>query len=164
MAKLSLVKPVKDYAFEINTENDLLNAFPLDDQKKLVLPSKFVFPLRTDHYFSWTSPDGYYAYLVFKKPEWPQPRGVVFRGRNKGDAQSASMCDLCHSFGSANEIGMMLTSVTHKKTIGMMLCLDLNCIDKLETLAAISGRNFEQLAEKVCERLSSFFENTLKRE
>lgn len=164
MTKLKLVKPLKDYSFEIDSEDDLLKAFSIKDQKKLVLPSKFVYPLRTPYYFTWTSPEGHYVYLVFKKPQWSEPRGAVFRRGKPLAGPTSSMCDWCHSFGSSDEIGMLLTSLTDRKTIGMMLCLDLTCIDKTETIALIAGKNFERLADKICDDIAVLFEATAKAE
>ncbi len=162
MNKLTLVKPFTNYSFEIDNENDLLKTFPVKEQRRVVLPSKLVFPLRTQYYFTWVSPDGLYAYLVFKKPEWAGPKGVVFRGRNTGVSPTAAMCDWCHSFGGSNEIGMMLTSVNPNRSVGMNLCLDLSCIEKTETIALIAGKNFEKLADKVCQAIVGFYEHILK--
>lgn len=164
MTKLKLLKPIKNYSFEIDTVEGLSETFSEKDLRKVILPSKWVFPLRTQHFLTWTSPDGMYAYLVFKKPEWNKPRGVVFRGRNTGGAQPAAMCDWCHAFGGSDEIGLLLTSVNSKKTVGMMLCLDLGCVEKTETLAMLAGKSFEKLAEKICDNVAGFYEHILKSE
>lgn len=162
MSKLTLVKPLINYSFEIENEDDLLKTFPVKEQKRVVLPSKLVFPLRTQYYFTWLSPDGFYVYLVFKKPEWSAPKGVVFRGRNTVAQPCSAMCDWCHSFGGSNEIGMMLTSVNANRSVGMNLCLDLSCIEKTETIALIAGKNFEKLADKVCQNIVAFYDHILK--
>lgn len=161
MTKLKLLKPIKDFSFEIDNEDELLKAFSERDRKKIVMPSKFVFPLRTNHYFTWSSPEGTQVYLVFKKPNWDRPRAVVFRAGKKSSVPTTSMCDCCRSFGSSDEIGMLLTAVSPRKTIGMMLCLDLSCIDKTETIAMLAGKDFDRLAEKICEWMTLFFEVTL---
>lgn len=148
----------------ILNEAELLNLFRPNDRKRVDIPAHMVFPFAFNHYVAWVEPAGNYVYLVFKKPSWKNPVGVTFR-RTNGSVQSPSrMCDWCHSCGPSSEIGLLSVTIDPNTTIGMMLCLDLSCINKLETVAGISGKNFEKLAEGLFERMNRFIKNAIKTE
>jgi hypothetical protein len=146
--------------FQIESEEELLQAFRLRD-RKLVDPPKWLrFPLNVEHYLAWNEPASVYAFLVFKKPDWPAPIGLVFKRSYAGDLASAGrMCDWCHSYGASDEIGLMTVAVNPRRTVGMLLCLDLSCVLKTENVANLAGRNFEKMAQSLCDRIGRFYES-----
>lgn len=149
------------YAFELHSETELLNVFRKKDKEKVVLPRAMKFPVRVRFYHAWTEPSGVYTYLIFKKSGWEAPRGVVFKRGATGSHNSPTrLCDWCHAYGRADQIGMMRVVVNPKVTLGMMICLDLSCEEKLESMANIAGRSLEELTDRMCERIGQFFEKS----
>jgi hypothetical protein len=66
------------------------------------------------------------------------------------------MCDWCHASGSSNEIGMLTTVASSKRRVGVNVCLDLRCAEKLEDVARMTGRNQIELASALNERMLRF--------
>lgn len=152
---------VKNYSFAINSEEELLACFDIREQKKVVMPLKWKYPFTSQYHFSWTESSGVYMYLLFKQPHWDKPRGVVFnRKQASSEPANTRMCDWCHYFGPADQVGLVTMKANRQTSIGLMLCLDLGCIEKTETIAMLSGRNFEKEAQKVCERMGEFLDYT----
>ncbi len=56
---------------------------------------------------------------------------------------------------------MLSVKVNSKLTIGQYLCSRLDCLERIETQIGTSGKNFEALAENVCDRINRFFEKVL---
>jgi len=146
--------------YKIHSEDELLAAFREKDRKHVVLPSDLEYPIDTRYYFSWGESSGNYTYLVFKRSNWDSPRGLVFR-RTTTYMNVGNLCDWCHSYGGSDQIGMLSVRVNPRLTIGQYLCLNLDCLDKLETQIGTSGKNFETLAEQVCEKINRFYERTV---
>lgn len=146
--------------FLISSKNEFIQSFHWKDQHLVTPPIAVQFPLKIQYYFSWVDPSGAYAFMLFKRPNWDTPKGMVFR-RNAGHSGTANLCDWCHSYGSSNEITMLSVKVNSKLTIGQYLCSRLDCLEKLETQIGTSGKSFEALAENVCDKIHRFFENVM---
>lgn len=150
---------VKSYSFSVSSEKELIESFDLKEQKKVVLPTKVIYPFASQYYYAWTESSGVYMYIVFKQPHWDKPRGFVFNRKQATSEQSNTrMCDWCHYYGSADQVGLVTMKANRKTTIGLILCLDLSCMEKTETIAMLAARNFEKEAQKVCERMGEFFD------
>ena len=148
-----------DYAFDVSSEDELLGFFRERDESKVIFRSSLELPMRVQYYFTWSDPSGAYRYLIFKKPGWESPRGLVFRtGGSSGDSGTGGICDWCHSYGSSNQIGLLTTSVNSKRTVGMMLCLDLSCGEKIESNPVTTSKDPETRILQVCERMGRFFD------
>lgn len=155
---------VKDFSFSISSEEDMLNSFSDKDQSKVILPLKWKYPFSSQYYFSWTESSGVYMYLLFKQPHWDKPRGFIFnRKQTSSEPGNTRMCDWCHYFGPADQVGFVTMKANRQTTIGLMLCLDLGCMEKTETLSMLSGRSFDKEAQKVCERMGEFLDYTHKK-
>ncbi len=70
---------LSEHTFSISSEEELINSFRPHDQKKLILPEKMIYPLNIRSYLTWKESSGVYTYLVFKIPNWDQPRGCCFQ-------------------------------------------------------------------------------------
>ncbi len=149
--------------FLVQTEKDLLHAFRPRDREKVELPEGIKFPLFVRDYFTWVEPAGTRVFLVMPSPGGKRPMGIAFRRDSQGGGGVAShMCDWCHSYGPTNEIGMLTTDVNSKRRVGVNLCLDLRCKEKLETAADLSGRHPRELMQPLMERMLRFAREALK--
>lgn len=153
----------QDYTFNIASETELMRCFSERLHSKVILGREIELPLRAQYYFTWGESSGVYRYLVFKKPGWDSPRGVVFRvGSSNTEGATGGICDWCHSYGGSGQVGLLTTTVSSKRTVGMMLCRDLSCGDKIENAPSQSGRNPEVRILEVCDRIGRFFDETLR--
>lgn len=152
------------YSFRIADERELLSSFHEKDRKKVILPRLLPFPVEADYYYAWSESSGVYLYLLFKKPDWERPRGMIFRRAHAtGEKQAGRMCDWCHAYGGSDQIGMMTFAMTPRISGGIMVCLDLNCLDKLETIADQSKKSLDKLATNLCEKIGIFFQSALRK-
>lgn len=158
--KFDVFTPVEHaHLYKISSEEELIKCFREKERDKIILPKDFDFPIDVRYYMSWTESSGSYTYLIFKGPNWDSPRGLVFR-RGSSDMGTSGMCDWCHSYGGSDQLGLLTVRLDAKTTIGQYLCLNLDCLDKLETQIGTSGKNFETLAAQVCTKIGRFFERT----
>lgn len=154
----------QDFLFQIPTEDALLELFREKDRRRVIPPRGMEYPLRTQYYFTWSESSGVYRYLVFKKPGWEMPKGLVFK-RSYSSAQQGmgALCDWCHAYGSSDQIGLLTTAIDSKHTVGMMLCLDLSCGDKIESMPSMTNKSPETLLVQLCEKIGRFFEDSVSR-
>lgn len=152
----------EDHSFEIESETDLLNAFSEKDQNRVLLPHGNFYPIRTQHYLAWRENSGNYVYIVFKKPRWKRPMGLVFkRPTSTGDQVGARHCDWCLSYGGADQVSILGLQLNSRQSLGLMLCSDLGCAGRLETISDLSGKNFEKLIGQLYERIGKLFDSVI---
>jgi hypothetical protein len=144
--------------FTVETKEDLVKAFRAADQKKLLLPTGLPFPLNIRSYFSWKDSSGVYTYLVFKKPNWDLPRGIAFKRVAHGENSTGRLCCWCHSYGSADEVGILSVALSATTSASYIVCSDLRCVEKIEENDARSGKNPETHIHQLYERMGLFFE------
>ena len=149
-------RPRESFMFLIETEKDLLHAFRPRDRDKVELPKGLKFPLFVRDYFAWVDPAGARVFLVAPSPEGKRPMGLAFRREPQTSGTPSHMCDWCHTYGSAMEIGLLSTDVNSKRRVGVNLCLDLRCKEKLESAADQSGRHFRGQLPPRMERMNRF--------
>jgi len=142
--------------FSIESEGILVNCFRERDQKKLILPAGLTYPFRVRSYFTWKESSGVYTYLIFKKPNWDLPRGLVFKRVNT--EFPGGLCSWCNCYGATDEIGMLSVSVNASVGFSYILCSDLRCIEKIEESAALGGKNPEKWIHQLYDRMGSCFE------
>lgn len=147
----------KEISFSIATEQELIESFRLRDQKKLILPENLKFPFNVRSYFTWKEPSGNYVYLVFKAPNWDMARGVAFK-RTSGEPVGG-LCSWCNAFGSAQELGMLSVAMSSTVSSSYFLCSDLRCIEKIEDMTAMGGKNPEKYIADLYHRIEKLFEN-----
>lgn len=148
--------------FSIQSEDDLLKTFRLQDQKKLMFPKSLTYPFNVRSYFTWQDPNGVYTYLVFQRPNWDLPRGVVFKRTHSSGEPTGGLCSWCNAYGSSEDIGPLSLNLNTNVTLGYYICLDLRCIEKIEEAAALGGKSPEKAAAALSERMSHLFENLAK--
>lgn len=144
--------------FIIRGESELMSAFRPRDRRALELPEGGSFPITVRDYFAWVDPKGSRVFLVFQDPASKRPLGISFRRDGAGGSagNGGRMCDWCHSWGSSQDIGLLTTWRNSRTRIGVGLCMDLRCSEKLEQAADLSGRSAVGPRRRMMERMTRF--------
>ncbi|RKH35769.1 hypothetical protein D7Y13_04340 [Corallococcus praedator] len=146
--------------FRIETEKEFLRAFRSRDRKYVEPPRGTGFPLFVRDYFAWVDPYGVRVFLVFTAPGGKRPTGIAFRRDQQGDkSQVPQVCDWCRT--STAEIGLLTTDVDSKRRVGVNLCMDLRCSERLESMTNLAGRSVLNDNRKLIERMSRFASEAL---
>lgn len=148
-----------DNSFTITSKEELVQAFRIRDQKKLILPEKLKFPFKVKPYLTWREPSSVYTYLVFKLPIWDLPRGVAFKRTHISGEPSGGLCNWCHSYGSSEEISLLNVTMSSKESSSYYICNDLRCAEKIEEAANLAGKNPEKNLLELFQRMEKLFEN-----
>lgn len=150
--------------FRIESEKALQRAFRSRDRKYVELPKGLQLPLFVRDYLSWVDPYGVRVFLVFVAPGSKQPTGIAFRRDQQGDPTLApKFCDWCQAPTGA-EVGLLTTDVDSKRRVGVNVCLDLRCDERLEALADRSGRSSLDEKARLIERMARFASEALELE
>lgn len=153
----------EDHSFQINSEEELFNTFGDKDQSRVLMPQGLTYPINAQHYLAWRESSGNYVYMVFKKPKWQKPMGLVFKRPTSGaELTGARHCDWCLSYGSSDQVSMLGLKLNSRQSIGILLCTDLNCATRLETAAELSGKSFERLIGQLYERIGKLYDSVLR--
>lgn len=145
------------------TEDELLKSFRPRDRKHVEPPKWMKFPCPLGHYLAWTEPSGVRIFLVFMHPVRKSPIGIAFRRDQQGSLGSAAgVCDWCHDHGPSDRIGLLTATVDSKKRVGVSLCLDLSCVQKLESIANVTGQDLGKMTERLKQRMVRFAEEALE--
>ncbi|PTL78977.1 FBP domain-containing protein [Vitiosangium sp. GDMCC 1.1324] len=148
--------------FRIETEKEFLSAFRSRDRKHVELPKGTCFPLFVRDYLSWVDPYGVRVFLVFTAPGSKRPTGIAFRRDQQGDKiLTPRVCDWCRSPGTSDQVGLLTTDVDSKRRVGVNLCLDLRCNEKLEAAANMTGRSVLDDTQRLIERMARFANEAL---
>jgi hypothetical protein len=148
--------------FRIETEKELLGAFRSRDRKHVELPKGTQLPLFVRDYLSWVDPYGVRVFLVFTAPGGKRPTGIAFRRDQQGDkALALRVCEWCRAHGSADQIGLLTTDVDSKRRVGVNLCLDLRCNERLEAAMNLAGRSVQDENKQLIERMARFASEAL---
>ncbi|MFP2908272.1 FBP domain-containing protein [Pyxidicoccus sp. 3LFB2] len=143
--------------FRIETEKELLNAFRSRDRKHVELPKGTRLPLFVRDYLSWVDPYGVRVFLVFMAPGSTQLTGIAFRRDQQGEKTGAPVvCDWCRASGGSDMIGLLTTDVDSKRRVGVYLCMDLRCNERLESTTNLAGRSLLDETQKLIERMTRF--------
>ncbi len=145
--------------FKLESEQALLATFRPRDRKRVELPPKLTFPLAVQHCFSWTHPAGGRAYVVFAV-KGGVPTGIAFDHDGHGPLVP-HLCDWCHVAGLGTQVGLLTARLNSKKVIGVHVCSDLRCKQRLEDEANRSGASPVPAVEKLLERMGRFAEEGL---
>jgi len=150
---------------QISSEEDLRRAFRAKDHKRLELPKGIRFPLNFEHYVAWIAPSGTDRFLVLRDSEQKQLVGMVFKKSHHSHEVGVSrICDWCHAYGSSDQIDLMTVTPTNRRTVGMMLCVNLDCIENLAITSQRSRRSYYELADNLCQKISRFYRETYSSE
>lgn len=148
--------------FRLETDRALIQSFRARDRRVIEMPAGIRFPLFVRDYLAWTETSGARVYLVFAAPGSHKPIGIIFR-RDSSDAaaQTSRMCDWCHSYGSASEVGLLTADADSKRRVGVYLCVDLRCKEKLEDAADRAGHHPLAPLARLRERMFRFAHEAL---
>lgn len=145
--------------FLIRTEQELIQAFRPRERDVVQPPEGGRWPLVVRDYVAWVEPAGARVFLVFQDPESKRPLGIAFRRDTSGG--SGQMCEWCHSLGTGDEIGLLTADRSSRKRVGIGLCRDLRCREKLEDAANLAGRSDELPKRQLMERMVRFAREAL---
>jgi hypothetical protein len=146
--------------FLIESEKDLVNAFRPRDRKVLELPPAVTYPLFVRDYHAWLEPTGQRVFIVLQDPASERPLGIAFR-RDPSGAGTSRLCEWCHSWGNGEEIGLLSTEKSSKRIVGIGLCLDLRCSDKIQQMSDLAGRSAVEPRKRMLERIQKFAREAL---
>jgi FBP C-terminal treble-clef zinc-finger len=148
--------------FKLESEDALLEAFRPKDRKAVELTKEVTPPMFVRDYLKWAHPSGAYVYLVFATPGGV-PTGIVFETNGGGAGPPVpGMCDWCHSPGLGSQVGLLTAKLSAKKKVGVHVCTDLSCKEKLEDEANRSGRSALPMIAKLIERMGRFASEALQ--
>ena len=120
----------------ISSKSQMLDAFRPIDRPEVQLPHGLEFPVVLKDYMAWVEPSGARVFLLFQDPTVGGARGVVFRRNNATPEQVTQMCQWCHSVRGGNSVRLLTAKLSPKRTgahrtVGLHLCADLSCKDKV---------------------------------
>ena len=147
--------------FKLDSQEALLASFRPKDRASVELQRELTLPLFVRDYLAWLHPAGSHAYLVFAVPGGT-PTGIVFDTNPGGDAAVAMMCDWCHTSGVGNRVGLLTARLNAKKRVGVRVCCDLSCKQKLEDEFDRTGRSVLPAMEKMLARMGRFASEALQ--
>ncbi|MBE2252793.1 MAG: FBP domain-containing protein [Myxococcus sp.] len=145
--------------FKLDTPTALLDSFRPKDRRLVDLPSDLKFPLAVKDYLAWTHPGGGRVFIVFATPGGV-PTGIAFDS-NAGSAAPA-MCSWCHTSSVGTGVGLLVATLNNNKRVGVMVCSDLSCREKLEEQANRAGASVRPAMEKLMARVGLFASDALK--
>jgi treble-clef zinc-finger protein len=148
-----------EIVFSVASEEELVKAFRLRDQKKLIVPEGLRYPFNVRSYFTWKEPSGVYTYLVFQLPNWDRPRGVAFKRTPSTGEPTGGLCNWCHAYGSSEDIGMLSVAMSAGVSFSYFLCQDLRCIEKIEEASMLAGKDPSKNISTLYHRMEKLFEN-----
>lgn len=139
--------------FTLASEADLVASFRPKDQRGLELEPGVQFPLTVEHYFAWRHPAGGKVFLVFATPGGV-PTGIAFD--SNGAVDTPAMCDWCHQTASGNGVGFLMATVNGRKRVGVHLCVDLSCQQKIEEHVNRLGMSLAPAMKNLVARMGRF--------
>jgi hypothetical protein len=140
--------------FLIKSERELLQAFRHRDRGAFEPPPGVPFPILVRDYRAWIDPSGVRAYLVFQDPGTGRPLGIAFRRDVAPDEGTSRMCDWCHNFGA--DVGLLTAERTSRRRVGVGICRDLRCAERIEQAAELAGRSSRPAQQRLLERMVRF--------
>jgi hypothetical protein len=140
--------------FELKTEADLLAVFRYRDRKHVELSRDVTLPSYVSHYLTWSH--GRRVFLVFALPG-AAPKGIVFESGSEGPPVP-QMCDWCQQVGLGAQVGLLTARRDRQRTVGVLVCSDLGCRDRLDYVAARAGVDAEPAIRALLQRMDRFAE------
>lgn len=140
--------------FKLTDEEALGRAFRPRDRRLLELPRGLAFPLVVHDYLAWAHPAGGRVFLVFAAPGG-RPVGIAF-DTNGQSAAVPAMCDWCRSSALGRQVGLLSTWADGKRRVGVNVCTDLSCKQKLAEAADLGGYSDRPAVEQVIARMARF--------
>lgn len=150
---------------KVANESVLKESFRDLDRDEVVVPADMRFPFGLKDYVAWLEPSGHRAYLVFIDPASEKPVGIVFHRPHAKSEGINHMCEWCHSVRGSGSVGMMTAAASSRRRIGIELCTDLSCKDKIKAPPGLhdirESLDADQKAKRVLARMSDFARRNL---
>ena len=147
--------------FRLDNEDTLLATFRPKDRNAVQLSPEVTLPKIVRHYLSWVHPAGGRVFLVFQVPGGA-PTGIVFDTNGGADPSVPQMCDWCHTCAPGTGVGLLTARRNAKKNVGVHICSDLSCRQKLEEDADRRGVSVLPMMEKLVQRMGRFASEALQ--
>ncbi|MBL8915187.1 MAG: FBP domain-containing protein [Archangium sp.] len=148
--------------FRLQSEDALKAAFRPKDALLVEPPAGLKYPFAVLDYLSWVHPaGGGLVFIVFATPGGT-PTGIAFTSNGGTTAAIAQMCDWCHTVGVGTQVGLLTARLNANKRVGMHLCADLSCRQKIEDEANRAGRSPVPALKKLVEKIGLFASSSLK--
>jgi hypothetical protein len=145
--------------FKLDSEKALLDAFRPRDRKLVELSRDVKVPVFVRHYLAWPHPAGGRVYLVFAVADG-LPTGVVFDTHGAGPAVS-HLCNWCHGSGLGSTVGLLTARRSATRSVGVFVCSDLGCQQRLEDEADRTGRSVLPAMAELIARIGRFAQDGL---
>jgi hypothetical protein len=146
----------------IRSAQELMRAFRPRDLRIFEVPDEDVFPLLVRDFRAWVESGGARVYLVYEDPAAGEARGVVLRRSESAlHGTLGHMCDFCHSTGSADEIGLLTAEESANRTVGIVVCRDLRCGERVEEACNRAGKDVAEARRRIVERIARFANEAL---
>jgi len=147
--------------FRLLSDAELMKAFRPKDQPRVELPVGMSYPVVIRDYFAWTHPSGGRVFLVFAT-RGGAPTGIVFDSNGGGTDLVPNMCDWCHSYSVGSKVAVLTARLNSRKRVGVNICGDLSCRQKLEDEANRTGRSVLPALDGLVERMGRFASEALR--
>lgn len=147
--------------FKLDSEQALLESFRPKDRGVVEVAKGLTLPLFVRDYLAWTHPAGGRVYLVFATPGGV-PTGIVFDTNGGPGAAVPQMCDWCHQSSAGNGVALLTATLNGRKRVGVNVCSDLSCKDKLEDAANRAGFSALDSKKRLVERMGRFASEALQ--
>lgn len=146
--------------FKLESEDALLKAFRPKDRDLVELSPEVALPRIVRDYVAWRHPAGGRVFVVFAV-RGGAPTGIAFDTNGGSGDTVPQMCDWCHHSGVGTQVALLTARLNGKKRLGVHLCSDLSCKQKLEDAANRSGTSAADAVAAVVERMARFAEDAL---
>lgn len=147
--------------FKLDSKEVLLETFRQRDRPLVEFPPELTWPALVRGYLAWTHPAGGRVFLVFAPPDGT-PTGIVFDTAGGAGPSVVQMCDWCHCSSGGSQVALLTARFSANKRVGVYLCADLSCRQKLEDEADRSGRSVVPALAQLVERMTRFAEEGLR--
>jgi hypothetical protein len=147
--------------FKLDSEAALLAAFRPKDRPRVEVAPDLSFPLAVHDYLAWRHPAGGRVFLVFAVPGGA-PTGIAFDAAEGPGPSVPHLCQWCHSSVEGNGVGLLTATLNGTKRIGVHVCSDLSCGQKLEEAANRLGQSVRPMMVKLVARMGQFASEGLK--
>lgn len=147
--------------FKLDSEEALRAAFRPKDRSLVELSPEVTLPRIVRDYVAWTHPAGGRVYVVFAVAGGA-PTGIVFDTNGGSGETVPQLCDWCHTPGAGTQVALLTAKLHGKKRVGVHLCSDLSCREKLQDAADRAGASASRAVAGVVERMARFASEALK--
>ncbi len=138
--------------FKLANDRALLRTFRPLDRKQVEITREVSLPLRVTDYLTWNH--GRRVFLVFAAASG-EPKGIVLQA-DSGGPLVPHMCEWCHAVAPGTRVGMLTARRDRRSTIGILVCSDLGCRERIEDAADRAGANVHPAMEKLLHRMDRF--------